>query len=191
MLRTLRDACLTLVVVVVVLLVVGYASLNGLFFGAATPGGFEATLAARTRSLAIPSDARTARNPFAPQKEAWRDALAHYAEHCESCHGYDGHGGGRIGRNLEPKPPDMAQARTQQLTDGELFYIIQHGVRRTGMPAWKGEHTIEESWKLVSFIRRIPLLTAEDMRQVVLASGHEHGHEADEHHDDDHQEHVH
>ncbi len=71
----------------------------------------------------------------------------------------------------------MALARTQQLTDGELFYIIQNGVRWTGMPAWKREHTPEESWKLVSFVRHIPALTADEMRQIVVASGHEHGHE--------------
>ncbi len=70
----------------------------------------------------------------------------------------------------------MARPRTQQLTDGELFYIIEIGVRWTGMPAWKREHSAEETWRLVSFIRHIPALTAEEMRQIVVASGHEHAH---------------
>jgi mono/diheme cytochrome c family protein len=175
--RSLRDALITLAVVTTALLVAGYVSLNDLFFASAPPGAVETSLAGRARNLAIPSGARQARNPFAGQKDAWREALGHYAEHCEPCHAYDGHGGGEVGRNLNPRTPDMAQARTQQLTDGDLFYIVQNGVRWTGMPAWKGEHTLAESWKLVSFIRHIPLLTAEDMRQIVAASGHEHGHD--------------
>ncbi len=173
----LRDAVITLALLALVLLLVAYFSLNTLFFASAPPGRVETSLALRARSLAIPSAARQARNPFAGQKDAWRVVLDHYAEHCEPCHAYDGHGGGEVGRNLNPRTPDMARARTQQLTDGELFYIIQNGVRWTGMPAWKHEHTPEESWKLVSFVRHIPTLTADEMRQIVVASGHEHGHE--------------
>jgi mono/diheme cytochrome c family protein len=180
MVRFLRDALITLAIATTVLLVAGYVSLNDLFFASAPPGPVETSLAGRARNLAIPSEARQARNPFAGQKDAWREALDHYAEHCESCHAYDGRGGGEVGRNLNPRTPDMALARTQQLTDGQLFYIIQNGVRWTGMPAWKGHHTPEESWKLVSFIRHIPSLTAADMRQIVEASGHEHEHGHDE-----------
>jgi mono/diheme cytochrome c family protein len=175
--RFLRDAVVTLAVVVLVLVAVGYVSLNSLFFASAAPNAVESSLALGARRLAIPSEARGARNPFAGEKDAWRTALEHYAEHCEPCHAYDGHGGGEVGRNLNPRTPDMAQARTQQLTDGELFYIIQNGVRWTGMPAWKSEHSAEESWRLVSFIRHIPALTAGEMREIVIASGHEHGHE--------------
>jgi mono/diheme cytochrome c family protein len=179
MLRFLRDALVTLVVAAVVLLVVGYASLNRLVFSSAPPGAAETSLARRARNLAIPADARNARNPLAGQKDAWRQGLDHYAEHCESCHAYDGHGGGEIGRHLNPRTPDMALPATQQLTDGELFYIIQNGVRWTGMPAWKTDHTPEESWRLVSFVRHIPSLTPQEMREIVVASGHEHAH--DEH----------
>ncbi len=178
MLRFLRDALITVVLVTGVLLVVGYVSLNSLFFAPGPPGRVETALASRARTLAIPSEARQARNPFAGQKDAWRAVLDHYAEHCEACHGYDGHGGGEIGRNLDPRTPDMARASTQQLTDGELFYIIENGVRWTGMPAWKRDHTPEETWRLVSFVRHIPALTTEEMREIVEASPH--GHEHDE-----------
>lgn len=177
MARFLRDALITLALAAIVLLVVGYLSLNDLFFAPTPPGPVETSLAGRARSLAIPAGARQARNPFAGQKDAWREGLDHYAEHCEPCHAYDGHGGGEVGRNLNPRTPDMALARTQQLTDGELFYIIQNGVRWTGMPAWKKDHSPEESWRLVSFIRHIPSLTVEEMRQIVVASGHEHEHD--------------
>ena len=70
-----------------------------------------------------------------------------------------------MGRNLYPKAPDMRLPRTQNLSDGELFYIIENGVMLTGMPGWstgtpEGE---KSSWQLVHFIRRLPSLTPEDL----------------------------
>jgi mono/diheme cytochrome c family protein len=59
----------------------------------------------------------------------------------------------------------MRLAATQALSDGELFYIIENGIRLTGMPGW-GTGTPEgeaESWELVHFIRELPRLTAEDI----------------------------
>jgi hypothetical protein len=60
----------------------------------------------------------------------------------------------------------MTQADTQQLTDGELFYIISNGVRFTGMPAFGGEDSPESIWALVSFIRRLPKLSPEEIKQL-------------------------
>ena len=67
-----------------------------------------------------------------------------------------------MGRNFYPKAPDMRLPRTQQLSDGEIFYFIENGVRLTGMPGWstgtpEGE---KSSWQLVHFIRRLSALTA-------------------------------
>ena len=61
----------------------------------------------------------------------------------------------------------MRRAPTQQLTDGQLYYIIKNGVRLTGMPAWgeAGEDD-RESWELVAFIRHLPSLTAKEEREM-------------------------
>ena len=61
---------------------------------------------------------------------------------------------------------DLAASSVQGLSDGALFSIIQNGVRWTGMPAWKGEHSEEDSWRLVSFVRRVPSLTADDLETL-------------------------
>ena len=57
---------------------------------------------------------------------------------------------------------------TQDLSDGELFSVIEHGVRFTGMAAWgDGSPAGEElGWKLVRFIRQLPTLTPEDLEQM-------------------------
>jgi hypothetical protein len=73
-----------------------------------------------------------------------------------------------MGKHLYPPAPDMRQLATQTLTDGELFYIIQNGIRFTGMPAW-GSGTSqdeEDSWKLVRFIRHLPKLTPEEEQEM-------------------------
>ena len=73
-----------------------------------------------------------------------------------------------MGKNLYPPAPDMRLPATQQLTDGELFYIIQNGIRLTGMPAWGtgASHDEEDSWKLVHFIRHLPQLTLEEKKAM-------------------------
>ena len=161
-----RDFLITIAILVVVLLVVGYASIGNLFSAAAKPGRIESSLAIEARDLSIPDVAKKARSPFGANKDAWREGADHFGDHCAVCHGQDGRGGGEIGPNLYPPVPDMARARTQNLTDGEIFYIISNGVRWTGMPAWKNDHTAEETWRLVSFIRHLPVLTPAEIEHL-------------------------
>ena len=69
-------------------------------------------------------------------EEAIAEGRAHFADHCASCHANDGSGDTEMGRGLYPRAPDMRLAATQNLEDHELFYIIENGIRLTGMPAW-------------------------------------------------------
>lgn len=126
------------------------------------PSGVEARVARTLRTWAIGRDARDVKNPIPRGAEAIASGLAHFADHCASCHGNDGSGRTAIGRNLYPRAPDMRRAPTQALTDGELFFIIENGVRFTGMPAWAGAGSAEGSWHLVHFIRHLPNLTDEE-----------------------------
>jgi mono/diheme cytochrome c family protein len=82
---------------------------------------------------------------------------------------------------MYPKSPDLADPAVQRLSDGELFCIIQNGVRWTGMPAWKHDHSTEETWRLVSFIRALPTLTRTDLEGVGLATGEQGQHRDHEH----------
>ena len=161
--------------VVVVFAVVGLAATGGAVLlvrggigSRAEPGRFETRLARSLRSLAIPRDARSLRNPVSGQAQAIDEGMHHFADHCALCHGNDGSGQTEMGRGLYPRPPDLRQARTQQLTDGELFYIIENGVKLTGMPAWGTAHSDDgtASWNLVHFIRRLPHLTAVDLDRM-------------------------
>jgi mono/diheme cytochrome c family protein len=132
------------------------------------PSRVEETLARTVRRLATARDARERPNPVQPTEEIVIEARAHFADHCAMCHANDGSGQTEMGRSFYPKAPDMRAAATQELTDGELFSIIENGIRLTGMPAW-GTGTPEgeqASWALVHFIRRLPSLSAEDIEQM-------------------------
>jgi len=131
------------------------------------PTIIERWIAGRARAAAIPADAKTRANPVPKTAEVIVEARAHWADHCASCHANDGSGDTPMGKHMYPQAPDMRQAETQSLTDGELFYIIQNGVRLTGMPAWGGsDHDTEDSRKLVDFIRHLPSLTFEERKQM-------------------------
>ncbi len=136
----------------------------------ATPTRLEAVLARNARHLAIPSNARLAQNPVLESPEDLREARLHFADHCAICHANDGSGHSDIGDGLYPKPPDMRLPQTQNLTDGELFWIIENGVRFTGMPAFSsngGNHGGgQDSWKLVHFIRHLPHLTVAERLEM-------------------------
>jgi mono/diheme cytochrome c family protein len=131
------------------------------------PGGLESALAPRLRSMAIPSSAKHMPNPVPASAENVKAGMDHFADHCAICHANDGSGDTEMGRHLYPRVPDMRQPQTQNLTDGELFYIIENGVKLTGMPAWGGEHDSgESSWKLVDFIRHLPTLTPGELTEM-------------------------
>jgi mono/diheme cytochrome c family protein len=132
------------------------------------PTWIEAVIARQMRHLAVPRSARVQPNPVAATPEIVAEARAHFADHCASCHANDGGGQTELGRSLYPRAPDMRLAATQDLSDGELFSIIEGGVRLTGMPAWSTgtAEGARQSWALVHFIRRLPSLTPEDIREM-------------------------
>ena len=134
----------------------------------AEPGAVETAVARTMRSLAVPRGDRDRPNPVAATPEIIAAGMAHFADHCAACHANDGSGDTELGLGLYPRPPDLRQEATRSLTDGELFYIIENGVRLTGMPAF-GTGTAEgaeETWHLVHFIRALPRLTPEQLEQM-------------------------
>ena len=154
-------------VIIAVLAFIGIRQAQG-FSARAQPTAFERWAARTARSLALPADAAKRSNPLPDSAEVMRDGLAHWADHCVACHANNGSGDAEMGKHMYPPAPDMRQAGTQNLTDGELFYIIQNGIRLTGMPSWGSGTTRDEqdSWKLVRFIRHLPKLTADEEREM-------------------------
>jgi mono/diheme cytochrome c family protein len=132
------------------------------------PSALERWMARRARSMASPTEAKDRTNPIPNSPEVLAEGRAHWADHCAGCHANNGSGDTEMGKRMYPPAPDMRQAETQQMTDGELFFIIQNGIRMTGMPAWSGgsHHDEQDSWKLVRFIRHLPEITADEEHEM-------------------------
>ena len=133
-----------------------------------TPGALETALALRARNLTIGWHAKNIKNPTQLTPEALAEGREHFADHCATCHANDGSGNTDFGRGMFPKAPDMRLPRTQQLTDGELFSIIENGIRFTGMPAFGTGNVSAESstWPLVHFIRHLPQITEAELEEM-------------------------
>lgn len=140
--------------------------LSGGIAATSEPSRLEAVAARKLRSWLIPASAREQGNPIPVSQRVLASGRAHFADHCASCHGNDGRGDTPLGRGLYPRAPDMRLPATQELTDGELFYIIENGVRLTGMPGWGGGGNPEASWHLVHFIRHLPSLTRAEIGEM-------------------------
>ena len=132
------------------------------------PSALERWMAGQARFAALPADARARKNPIANSQEVLAEGRAHWADHCASCHANDGSGDTPLGKRTYPQAPDMRLSYTQQMTDGELFYVIENGIRLSAMPAWGGgsSHSEEDSWKLVHFIRHLPQVTPEERHEM-------------------------
>lgn len=164
----LRAFLLLVVIAAIVAGVAGYAIGSRGLSTRVRPTAVEEAVAMAMRSWATPRRIRETENPLKPSAQVIEEGLVHFADHCATCHGNDGSGDTALGRGFYPPAPDMRSARTQRLTDGELFSIIENGIRLTGMPAW-GTGTPEgqrDSWALVHFIRRLPTLTDEEVSRM-------------------------
>ncbi|RTL37308.1 MAG: cytochrome c [Rhodocyclaceae bacterium] len=153
----------------------------------------ERSIAVRARDIEPPVDLAT--------PERVRRGSGNYDAMCVGCHLSPGAEDSEIRKGLYPTPPRLADkpaaALDPQFAQARRFWIIKHGIKASGMPAWsKGGMEDEAIWDLVAFIQQLPGLTTADYRALVASSeGHSHGgldehHEGHEHDDDDdHHEH--
>lgn len=160
--RAVWIVLLTLCACALGLALAGYAFVRTHTFGAERPGPVESFVASHALSMSIPAAAKEARNPVVVTPEILAHARDHFARDCAFCHANNGAGKSEAGTGMYPPTPDLR--REDDLTDGELFFIIKHGVRWTGMPRWKDPD--DRVWQLVSFIRHLPRISAADLEAM-------------------------
>lgn len=107
--------------------------------------------------------------PLDDQRMVLRGA-AHYDFACEPCHGSPAVQQPRIAASMTPKPPDL-RAAVLSMAPEELFYIVKHGIKFTGMPAWPTERRDDEVWAVVAFLRQLPKLTPAHYDELTGATG--------------------
>jgi cytochrome c553 len=90
----------------------------------------------------------------------------HYETGCRPCHGSPDLPQPRIAQYMTPHPPYLPP-RISAWQPDELFYIVKHGVKFTGMPAWPSQQRDDEVWAMVAFLLMLPDLSAEAYRHLV------------------------
>src|SRR5579864_6449487 len=153
-------------IVVLAALVVG-AMIHRGFRANANPTVAETVTARWLRNFAIPPHERRAKNPLQGNSSALAQGREYFMAQCASCHGTDGSGKTQIGLNLYPRVPDLRSPVTQNLTDGEIHYIIENGVQLTGMPALGGTGSSAAAWQLVLLIRSLRTFSPAEQSQAV------------------------
>jgi mono/diheme cytochrome c family protein len=120
----------------------------------------ERSIAARAGNIVVPNDL----------KDSGRISrgAGQYAEMCSGCHLAPGMKRTEISRGLYPRAPELR--RETDLTPAELFWIIKHGVKMTGMPAWGVTHDDQLLWDVVAFVRKLPELTPAQYESIVKSA---------------------
>ena len=93
----------------------------------------------------------------------------HYAGGCAPCHGAPGTRPSAISRHMTPVPPILAH-EIDDWSPEELYWIVRHGVKFTGMPAWPAPRRVDEPWSVVAFLRQLPALSEAEYRRLALGS---------------------
>ena len=122
------------------------------------------SIAARTRNTIVPNDL--------DNSNRISRGAGQYAEMCSHCHLAPGMKRTEASRGLYPRAPELR--RKTDLTPAEQFWVVKHGVKMTGMPAWGITHDDELLWDVVAFVRKLPELTPEQYETLVKdAPSHE------------------
>ena len=91
-----------------------------------------------------------------------------YRAQCATCHGAPGVGRDQVGWGINPSPP-LLYVRSAAWTDAQLYWIIEHGIKLAGMPAFGPAHSERDIWALVAFSRRLTDLSIDEYRSMCAA----------------------
>jgi hypothetical protein len=120
----------------------------------------ERSIAARATGIVVPHDLDDPKRILS--------GAGQYAEMCSFCHLAPGMKRTEISRGLYPRAPELR--RRSHSTPAEDFWVVKHGVKMTGMPAWGVTHSDEILWDVVAFLRKLPDLTADQYQALVKSA---------------------
>ena len=89
-----------------------------------------------------------------------RLGAGHYESGCAPCHGAPGRAVNPVAEGMRPAPPSLDE-KVPEYEVEELYWLVRHGIKYTGMPAWSGAHRDDEPWAVAAFLLRYPELDAE------------------------------
>jgi mono/diheme cytochrome c family protein len=156
-----------------IVIFVAIASLVALIFAAprfdwsatAKAGPLEMTLAQYLLVRWIKINSSSESNPLPATPESLRLGGEDFDAHCASCHGLDGSGRNQFEADFYPPVPKLA-GTPRQLSDAEIYFIIAHGIRLSGMPGFAARHRPEEIWRIVLWVRHLDRLSPQEKASI-------------------------
>ena len=156
--------------VVVLVLVLGTAAAvySGLFNVAATDPHWSLTQAvidvARVRSIKAHAAGIVSAVHLVDHQRVVA-GTSHFAEHCASCHSAPGVQSGELAKGMYPQPPVLTDS-AKDWSPAELFWIINNGIKMSGMPSWPGLSD-DDLWNIVAFLQKLPGMSEQDYGDLV------------------------
>jgi len=123
-----------------------------------------------TRERSIAARARGLEVPPLDDPALLTAGGADYNEMCTECHLKPGMEDSELRTAMYPRPPDLT--KTKRSDPAQTFWIIKHGIKMSGMPAWGATHDDQRMWAMVAFLQELPRLTPEQY-QILTARGEE------------------
>jgi mono/diheme cytochrome c family protein len=166
--HTLRVVALTLAAAVILLLLV---ALGTIYTGAYNVAASEPHLGLVRSALntlqqrSVGARAGAVGDPPPPDSAAMQEAWSHYPEMCSVCHGAPGAERGEIGKGMNPTPPRLERV-AGRWTNQEIFWILKHGIKLAGMPAFGETHSDRDLWALTALVRQLPELSPEEYQRL-------------------------
>lgn len=141
----------------------GYAVLRAGLIPAnadAKPGWFETWAAGTSLDATLAREAPKSANPVPLTDANLIAGIDLYGQHCAICHGTaKGEASASpIAKGEYPAPPQLATNGVEDDPEGYSFWIIAHGIRWSGMPAWRGTLNDEQIWTLALFLKNMDKL---------------------------------
>jgi mono/diheme cytochrome c family protein len=99
----------------------------------------------------------------------------HYDEMCVACHGAPGKDPAELREGLNPQPPLLAE-EAEDVSLQELFWVIKHGIKMTGMPAWGVTHSDDDIWAIAAFVKKLPEYSAQGYEAMRRQTADSHRH---------------
>jgi mono/diheme cytochrome c family protein len=110
-----------------------------------------------------PVTAKKLKNPLTADDGTLKAGKQLFDKHCAVCHGQDGKSQTDVAASMKKKPTDLTAKAMQGITDGEIWWVVTNGIRRTGMPAYKTKIDDAGRWQMTVYVKQ-------------LMGGHQHQH---------------
>jgi mono/diheme cytochrome c family protein len=157
--------------IITLVLIVGaiaaFAELGYVNFRAdVVPSAAESKFAMSAVDASTDRHAPQAKNPLDPSEEMVRAGAALYRDSCSGCHGDPVNTVATLGNRFYPPAPQFFhETEMDMMGDNQSFYIIQHGIRWTGMPGQQGVLNDTQTWQIVTFLSRMHVLPASAVQE--------------------------